>query len=282
MRRKTGLVLLAVGLFATVANAGVFYDPTNVSGSMTANGWSIEATGDADLLSGKARDVSHSDPAEGTNGVWHVEDINSPSATYMWGYKNDPGAIDQTRGIITARINLFDSASNSGTFGYSSAEGNHGVVMSLRNGGIGLKGANGTGSGDPIPVANMQNQYRVYAMAYTYVPGGAYSLRLWISNGNDWSNNASDWTELNLSASNLTGYSSSLLHFKDPSQKLTGVCLGSYGSSGSLQNYAIDWLYAGYNDLDSDEVLTPWGDTTPEPAALLLMVLGAPLLRRRR
>jgi MYXO-CTERM domain-containing protein len=200
----------------------------------------------------------------------------------MWGYKNDAGAIDQTRGIITARINVFNAGTNGGTFGYSSANGNHGVMMSLRDTGIGLKGAGGTGSGDAIPVAGIQGQYRVYAMAYTYDPGTlAYSLRLWVSNGNDWSNNSSDWTELNLSASNLTNYNSPLRHFGSGAA-LTGVCLGSYGGSSGFQNYAIDWLYAGYNDLNSDEVLTPWGDTTPEPAALLLMVLGAPLLRRRR
>ncbi len=146
MRGKLAWCLLAVGLFATVANAMVFYDPTDTTGSMTANGWSLASDSQTDIDVGKSRDVSHSDPG-GSNGVWHIEDINSPANTYMKAYRNDPGSLDQSRGMVMARINMFGSPTNAGTFGYSSATSNRSLLMSIREGVVNFKGGSGSGTG---------------------------------------------------------------------------------------------------------------------------------------
>ncbi len=282
MRGKIGIVavMVGVGLFVTVANGAVMYDPTNVTGTMTANGWTLAADGQADIDIGKSWDVSHSDPADGTNGVWHVEDVNAgPSGnTYMKAWKNDPGSLDGSRGMVMARINMFGSGTNSGTFGYSSAATNRSLLMSIRDGGVNFKGGWGSGSGSTMAVpGGTLNQFRVYAMSY-YNDGAGWRFDAWISNGNDWSANAADWTQLVANSSGYTIPEETLL-----GQPVTGVLLGSFGSSGNYQNYAADWLFASYTDVNGDSLMTPWVDGVPEPTTLALLALGTiPMLRRRR
>lgn len=274
-------MMVGAALFAVAANASVMYDPTNVTGTMTANGWSLAAGSAQDITDGKVKDWSHSDPAGGTNGVWHVEDTNAGGNAYMWAWKNDPGSLDQSRGMVMARINMFGSSTNSGTFGYSSAASDRSLLMSIRDGGVNFKNGQGGGDGSTMAVpGGTLNQFRVYVISY-YNDGGGWRFDAWISNGNDWSSNSADWTQL---VANSSGYTIGTGTLKDHvAGSITGVLLGSFGSSGNYQNYAADWLFASYTDVNGDSLMTPWADGVPEPATLALLVLGGiPMLRRRR
>ena len=237
MRRFAGIALVFAMILtlATMASAqNVRYSPTG-STTLTQDGWTLVET--QDFSSGYV---------DGAEAVWHINDTVGDS---MKMYKN-PGIISSTQGIVIARIKYISGSTYAkGTFGYTSATGNHSVVVAIRNGQVNIKTCQGSNTsynnGDSVSVPGGTTSYRVYALKYS--SGGTYNL--WVSNGSNWSSNSSDWTLL--INGGTWGSQSALM--TPSSVACTGVVLGSFGSTETWNGY-IDYIAYSANSGE----LTPW------------------------
>ena len=229
------VVLAMILILAVTAGAqNVRWSPSGLT-NLTQDGWTL-ATGQ-DFSSGYI---------DGKEAVWHINDNSGDS---MKIYK-DPGIMSSTQGIIIARIKYISgSAYAKGTFGYTSATGNHSVMVAVRNGQINIKTCVGTNTsyndGDSVPVPGGTDSYRVYALKY-YI-GGAYDL--WVSNGSNWSSSSADWTKL---ISNGTWDSQTALLGQNDAL-CTGLVIGSF-EPGETWNGYIDYIAYSANNTE----LTPW------------------------
>jgi hypothetical protein len=277
--QKRGLavaaVIVTIGLFAANALAGpVIYDSDGTK-SLTELGWTLAGTPSDQFT--KSKDYS-TGMIDGGAGVWNINDNNSPSNAYMRMWKDpsadnqnplDPpsGGVDQSQGIVMARVKAFSGTSTAGTFGYSSAQGDHSITMAIRAGQINWKSAEGDNA--PVEPVSLDttSDYRVYAIAYGL--GGTFNS--WYSTTNDWSSNPADWVQV---VTNGVWATQSAM-VDETGTAINGLLMGSFGSSGSAWQGNVDWIaWAKDGDLQQ-----PWA--LPEPASLLLLSLGGLLLRRR-
>ncbi|MDO8588418.1 MAG: NBR1-Ig-like domain-containing protein [Armatimonadota bacterium] len=232
-----GFVILTIALLA-LSIAGTAWGQSvrwNADGtkSLTQETWTL-AGNPSDGLT-KSNDFSNGQADTGSDGVWHINDNNSPSAAYMRMYK-DPGGLS-SQGIVMARARFIAaSASISGTFGYSYASGNHSVVMAIRGGQINWKTAESDNM-VPAPVSVDTSVYRVYALRW-YSDG---SFDAWYSNTTDWSSNQSDWTQVVSGGRVDTGISQTAL-IDHNSVARTGLLLGSFGTSTISWEGNVDYI----------------------------------------
>jgi hypothetical protein len=274
MRGTIGILaaVAAVGLFATAVNAAYVEYNADGSKTLTQDGWAI-APGYQEATPSKSKDWSIGEADSGTDGVWHIQDNNSGGNAYMRMWKN-PG-VDQSQGIVLARIKLLSGDNTAGTFGYTTSGGDadgSSVMVGVRASGLNIKSAEGDittlNSGATIPVPGSMADYRVYALKWT--TGGVFDI--WVSNGSDWSANESDWTKLATAGGwpanqGLKDYDGTIR---------TGLCLGSFGGSSAVSDVKVDWLRWSKNS----EEQAPW--LVPEPTMLTLLALGMGVLLRRR
>ena len=237
-RKVTGIAILFAMILAlaTMASAqNVRWSPSG-STTLTQDGWTL--TESQDFSSGYI---------DGLEAVWHIND-NIGDSMKMY---RDPGIISSVQGMVIARIKLNSGSTYpKGTFGYTSATGNHSIVVAIRNGQVNIKtcegAANNYNNGDSISVPGGTTSYRVYALRY--YSGGTFDL--WVSNGSNWSSNSSDWTKLNTS---LGTWSSQSALKNQSGVSCTGLVLGSFGSSETWNGY-IDYIAYSANSGE----LTPW------------------------
>jgi hypothetical protein len=278
------IALTSIGAFAASSWAGVTYDALPTSGTLTSNGWTNFAKNAADASALKNKDYSVSAAGAGTNGVWGMNDNNSPVNAYMYMLR-DPGldgyGLSGSQGLVMARIKAISGTNTSGTFGYTVgfSGNNFSGTLGIRAGAVKFSDADGDAATATNYSTDTTSDYRVYAIRYS--AGGAYTA--WISNGNNWSANPGDWTQM---ATGVTTSPMNALTNTDTAAKQSGLLIGSMGSSGNASNTNLDWLHFNKNDIDSDSVLTPWdqGPTlVPEPATLAMLLLGCvPMAMRRR
>lgn len=245
------VMLTALALAASAQN--VRWNPDGTK-TLTQDGWALAGSGSDGLT--KSRDFS-SGYIDGSDTVWRINDNNSPSNAYMRMYK-DPGGMNSSRGLIIARIKYISGSTYpKGTFGYSSAGGEHSIVVSIRNGQANIKTCQGDSttynSGNSITVPGGTTSYRVYALRY--YAGGVYDL--WVSNGSDWSSNSSDWTQL-ISSGQWTVQSPMI---DENGTMRTGLVLGSFGPDSESWNGYIDYIAWSANTNEQ----TPWS-FNPSPA----------------
>lgn len=252
---------------------------------MSASGWTLVAKSNQDIIDGKSRDYSVSAADGGTNGVWGINDNNSPSNAYMHMVRDpnlDDGSgagetgLSASTGLIMARIKAISGTNTAGTFGYTVGFGSNNIsgAIGVRAGAVKFADVPGSSSTLGNYSTDTTSNYRVYALVYS--AGGAFTA--YISNGSNASPNAADWTTMG--SGTISGIAALTDH---NGVKQTGLVVGSFGTSGNASNVNLDWLYWTKNDLGSVSGLQPWDDyVVPEPATLALLVAGVPLVMRRR
>ncbi|GMU20749.1 MAG: hypothetical protein AMXMBFR13_08450 [Phycisphaerae bacterium] len=270
-------------LAAPTANGmpGAVYDSQGTT-TLTQDGWTLAGTPSDQFT--KSKDYSTGQLDGGTNGVWNINDNNTgPNGNaYMRMWKDpgpdNPGApgggglggIDQSQGMVMARVRYISGSSTNGTFGYSSAAGNHSVMVAVRNGVLAFKSAEQDST--DAPNVNVDTSvYRVYAIQYGL--GGVFDA--WYSTTSNWSSNASDWVQVVNDGTWSAGQNALV---DETGAARSGLVMGATGSSGNTWNGNIDWIaWSKFGDHQ-----LPWTYPAPEPATLALLALGAlPLLRRR-
>jgi len=276
-------VLASLSIFATSTWAGVLYDALPGSGTLVSNGFTLVAKTNQDIIDGKSKDYSVSASDAGTNGVWGINDNNSPVNAYMQAVRDpslDGYGMSSSVGLVMGRIKAFSGTNTSGTIGYTVGFGANSFsgAMGIRSGVVKFADVPGSSTLNPTNYStDTTTDYRVYAIRYN---SGGGSFDAWISNGNNWSSNPLDWTQM-VSGATVPGMTALI---DNNAAKQTGIVIGSMGSSGNSSNTNVDWVFFNKNDVDNDTFVTPWDiNPVPEPATLALLVLGGiPMMIRRR
>ncbi|MDO8586546.1 MAG: NBR1-Ig-like domain-containing protein, partial [Armatimonadota bacterium] len=240
MRLRLALVSLsaAAALFVTsgARAQNVRWDADGTK-TLTTDGWTIAGVQGDGLT--KSADFSTGQADAGTNGVWSIND--SDSTRYMRMYR-DPVGISSTQGLVMSRVEFVSGGNTNGTFGYSSASGNHSVVVGVRDGAVNIKDAQGNtttyNGGTSVTVPGGTLSYRIYALRWYYDATPAFRYDLWVSDGSDWSANPSDWTQL-VSAGAFSSQSALIDH---NGVSRTGLLLGSFGNTTTLWQGKIDYI----------------------------------------
>ena len=271
------LTVLVSGVWATGAAAGIVtYRPNGQT--LTQAGWTLAGTPNDQMT--KSKDYSTV-----VGDAWNINDNNTGPIgnAYMRMYKDpgpdnqnpgDPplGTLDWSQGMMLCRAKFNSGGSTGGSFGFSIAAHNMSIVVALRNGSLAIKDAEGNSSTVSNPVVpGGTTGWRVYGLQ-NHLDGGSVRYDLWVSNGDQWSSNPADWTQL----IDEGGFGAISALIDETGTARTGLLLGSFGSSSTAWNgdvSSMTWAKDGDRQ-------TPW--TLPEPSSLALLVFGGWALASRR
>lgn len=239
--------------------------------------WTLTANNVTEMNIAKSHDYS-STVGTGADAVWNINDNNSVktndgtnSNTYMKSYIT-PDSFDSSRGLFMVKMKV-NSGANATNTAIGISTGTNGVQIALRgnNGSSGeIRVRNGEGttpSGVLNPADIDQSVYRVYAISWI---GSAANV--WYSNGNDWSGESSNWTQI------ASGYTMGTSTKKADGSGITGIAIFD-GTSGYVFNADIQWIvHNTYDNINGQ--MNPWDFDpsapviTPEPGSIVAMCSG--------